>query len=128
MTELEKVIEEDNILVFLSPTGRIRACDLMDCAVIKEDECGKKIKEMSQNKGIVRSKINVDQLYQKGKPVHILLAEDMEQLQETDHIFQDNALWLRYGCTLHRKIIEYSFQRYLDRETYNEDQPAWQVK
>lgn len=128
MTELEKVIEEDNILVFLSLTGRIRACDLRDCAVIKGDECGKKIKEMSQNKGIVRSKINVEQLYQKGKPVHILLAEDMEQLQETDYIFQDNALWLRYGCTLHRKIIEYSFQGYLDRETYNEDQPAWQVK
>lgn len=128
MAELEKVIEEDNILVFLSPTGRIRACDLRDCAVIKEDECGKKIKEMSQNKGIVRSKINVDQLYQKGKPVHILLAEDMEQLQEADYIFQDNALWLRYGCILHRKIIENSFQRYLDRETYNEDKPAWQVK
>lgn len=127
MTELEKVIEEDNIL-FLSLTGRIRACDLRDCAVIKEDECGKKIKEMSQNKGIVRSKINVEQLYQKGKPVHILLAEDMEQLQEADYIFQDNALWLRYGCTLHRKIIENSFQRYLDREAYSEDQPSWQVK
>lgn len=128
MIDLEKVIEEDNILVFLSPTGRIRACDLRDCAVIKGDECGKKIKEMSQNKGIVRSKINVDQLYQKGKPVYILLMEDMEQLQEADYIFQDNALWLRYGCTLHRKIIEYSFQRYLDREAYSEDQPSWQVK
>lgn len=128
MTELEKVIEEDNILVFLSLTRRIRACDLSDCAVIKGDECGKKIKEMSQNKGIVRSDINLEQLYQKGKPVHILLAEDMEQLQEADYIFQDNALWLRYGCTLHRKIIENSFQRYLDREAYSEDQTSWQVK
>lgn len=106
MTELEKVIEEDNILVFLSPTGRIRACDLTE----------------------LRSKLNVEQLYQKGKPVHILLSEDMKQLQEADYIFQDNALWLRYGCTLHKKIIEYSFQRYLDRETYSEEQPAWQVK
>ena len=106
MTELDKVIEEDNILVFLSPTGRIRACDLTE----------------------FKSKLNVEQLYQKEKPVYVLLSEDMEQLQEADYIFQDNALWLRYGCALHRKIIENSFQRYLDKETYNEDQPVWQVK
>lgn len=122
MEKLEKVIEEKNILVFLLPTGYIRALDLTDTSVEKDSDCGIRISMSNLNSRTDKRKLNTDLLYKNGKPIHILLPEDMEKLQEEDYIFKDNALWLRYGCELHRKIIEYSFQSYLDKETYNEEE------
>ena len=56
----------------------------------------------------------------------VFLPEDMEQLQNCEYIFREDAMWVRYGSKLHEELQEHRLQELLDREIYCEDENGMQ--
>ena len=50
----------------------------------------------------------------------------MEQLQNCEYIFREDAMWVRYGSKLHEELQEHRLQELLDREIYCEDENGMQ--
>lgn len=123
MNGLEKIIEEKGILVFISPAGRIMALNVNDFSSAKAKNgfsSGDKAGKTEEGKISPQKTTYTDQIFQEGKPVHVLLQEDMVQLQRNDYFWSEDALWLRYGGILHKKIVENHLQKYVDKEVYSE--------
>lgn len=123
MNGLERVIEENDMLLFLSPTGGIRALGINDFSFNEAEKGFRKddeAEEYDKSNEAIQKTANKAQIYQDSKPVYVLLPEDMVQLQKNDYFWGEDALWLRYGGILHRKIVENRLQKYLDKEVYNE--------
>ena len=109
MNGLERVIEENDMLLFLSPTGGIRALGINDFSFMEAEKGFRKdneAEEYDKSKEAIQKTANKAQIYQDSKPVYVLLPEDMVQLQN--------------GGILHRKIVENRLQKYLDKEVYSE--------
>ena len=108
MEKLLDVIERKDALVIALSDGHIRAVDLT--ALKPETEA-----EMS-----------AEELCAAGKKIYTVLSEDMEQLQSCEYIFQEDAMWLRYGSKLHEELRDHRLQKLLDEEIYCEDETGMQ--
>lgn len=76
MEKLEKVTEEKNVLIFLLPIGHNRALDLTDTSAEKDSDCGIRAWVILIQGQTKESCIQLC-LYKNGKPIYILLPEDM---------------------------------------------------
>ena len=92
MEKLLDVIERKDALVIALSDGHIRAVDLSGYHRGNEAE------------------ISAEELYEEGKRVYTILPEDMEQLQNCEYIFREDAMWVRYGSKLHEELQEHRLQ------------------
>ena len=111
MEKLLDVIERKDALVIALSDGHIRAVDLT--ALKPETEA-----EMSAEELCAAGF--------QGPALYKVLSEDMEQLQSCEYIFQEDAMWLRYGSKLHEELRDHRLQKLLDEEIYCEDESGMQ--
>ena len=73
-----------------------------------------------------KAEMSAEELCAAGKKIYTVLSEDMEQLQSCEYIFQEDAMWLRYGSKLHEELRDHRLQKLLDEEIYCEDESGMQ--
>ena len=81
-----------------------------------------KMKEEVQNKlESLKRKVEND-----FKNIGEFLKEANVQFATYEYIFQEDAMWLRYGSKLHEELRDHRLQKLLDEEIYCEDESGMQ--